>query len=161
MDRPVPTRSLDPHAQTLWRLNNLVWGVVPLAVMAAGGGFILWQVVDWALWQAAVPLIAVVVLGIPLALLLPGAEWRNWRYDVGEDEVDLMRGLITKRRTLVPMARIQHVDTRRGPLERYFGLSSVVLYTAAGANEIPALATPTAEALRDQIAAIANTYDDL
>ena len=59
------------------------------------------------------------------------------------------------------MARIQHVDTTRSPLQRRYGLASVILYTAAGANEIPALADPVAESVRFRIAALANTRDDV
>jgi membrane protein YdbS with pleckstrin-like domain len=36
-----------------------------------------------------------------------------------------------------------------------------VLYTAAGASEIPALALPTAHTLRDQIGALAKRFDDV
>jgi len=64
-------------------------------------------------------------------------------------------------RVRVPMARIQHVDIRRGPLERRYGLATVVLFTAAGAHAIPGLALEVADQLRDRIAALANTRDDV
>jgi membrane protein YdbS with pleckstrin-like domain len=92
---------------------------------------------------------------------MPALRWRTWRYGIGEREVDLQRGWWTRTRTLVPMARIQHVDTARGPLQRRFGLASVVLYTAAGANEIPALDEATAAAARERIASLANVREDL
>ncbi len=64
-------------------------------------------------------------------------------------------------RTLVPMARVQHVDTRRGPLQRRLGLSTVVFYTAAGPNEIPQLASGTAAEVRDRIAELTREADEL
>jgi membrane protein YdbS with pleckstrin-like domain len=75
--------------------------------------------------------------------------------------VDIQRGVLTITRTRVPMTRIQHVDTRRGPLEQRFGLATVILYTAAGANEIPALDLAVADIVRDRIATLANTHDDV
>jgi membrane protein YdbS with pleckstrin-like domain len=59
------------------------------------------------------------------------------------------------------MARIQHVDTTTGPVERRLGLATVVLYTAAGASVIPALAQDEAAAVRERIAALANVHRDL
>jgi uncharacterized protein len=87
--------------------------------------------------------------------------WRRWRYEIRPDEVDLQRGIFWISRTLVPLARIQHVDTRQGPLQRRFGLSTVVFYTAAGPNQIPELSTLVAERVRDRIAELTREQDEL
>ncbi len=107
--------------------------------------------------------IAVAVLAIAAFAVwtVPDLLWRHWRYEIGEAEVDLQYGWLTVTRTLIPLTRVQHVDTRRGPLQRRFGLASVVLFTAAGASEIPALADAVADAARDRIAALANVQEDL
>ncbi len=157
----LPREHLDPRARTLWRISGVL-NVMPLIAALIGGlWFIRWLDLDvpWTL-----PLVGAFVLGVVplvLALTLPGLIWRRWRYEIRDDEVDLQRGLVTVTRTLTPMARIQHVDTRRGPLQRRFGLASVILYTAAGASEIPALADEVAATVRDRIAALANVHDDL
>jgi uncharacterized protein len=96
-----------------------------------------------------------------LIFVLPPLLWRRWRYEIRPLEVDLQRGLVRVTRTLVPMARVQHVDTRRGPLQRRLGLSTVVFYTAAGPNEIPQLASKTAAEVRDRIAELTQTADEL
>lgn len=151
---------LDRRAVALWRLNALL-SAVPLligGVLVAGilarfdrvpnwiGPAIVGVAIAWAVWEVGP---------------MPALRWRMWRYAIGEREVDLQRGWWTRTRTIVPMARIQHVDTARGPLQRRFGLASVVLYTAAGANEIPALDESTADAARERIAALANVREDL
>jgi membrane protein YdbS with pleckstrin-like domain len=159
--RPPPSERLDPKARTAWRLSNLL-GTAAFVL------FILIPVAIGLDWLDLVPRgwviagAAVATAGaIALAVLSADVSWRQWRYQVGDEEVDLQRGLLVRTRTLVPMARIQHVDSRRGPLERRFGLATVVLNTAAGAVEIPALAAPVAEHVRDRIAALANVRDDL
>jgi uncharacterized protein len=96
-----------------------------------------------------------------LVFVLPPLLWRRWRYEIRPLEVDLQRGLVSITRTLVPMARVQHVDTRRGPLQRRMGLSTVVFYTAAGPNEIPQLANETAAEVRDRIAELTREADEL
>ena len=40
-------------------------------------------------------------------------------------------------RTLIPMLRVQHVDTTRGPLDQLLGLATVVVHTAAGHDDDP------------------------
>ena len=104
-----------------------------------------------------VPLVGA-VLGVAV---IPELRWRRWRYDVREDEIDLRRGAFKVTRTLVPMARVQHVDTSRGVLEQALGVSTVVFHTAAGSTSIPALARDEADLVRDRIAALARTPDEI
>ena len=77
--------------------------------------------------------------------------WKRWKYDISEKEIDMLRGIFIKKRTLVPINRVQHVDTRQGPVYRKFGLSSVTISTAATTHEIPALDDETADKVRDTI----------
>jgi membrane protein YdbS with pleckstrin-like domain len=159
--RTLPTQSLDPKAIRLWRISGLIWGMLPLAVLAAVGGFLLYRLAGWPPYLAMLPLVAALLLAIPLVIIIPAASYRNWRWDISDDEVDTMSGLFTVTRRLVPMARIQHVDTTRDVFERSMQLATVVIYTAAGSSAIPALPVRRAEAIRDQIAALANTYEDV
>ena len=130
----------------------------------AGGGIGSWALlreVGSPVYIWPLPALGALVLAALLVFLVPGLRWRRWRYEIRAEEVDLQRGIVWVSRTLVPLARIQHVDTRRGPLERRLGLSTVIFYTAAGPNEIPELATPVAESVRDRIAELARTRDEL
>ncbi len=158
--RPEPSERLHVNARTIWRLGGLItFSICSLIFLVGAGVLIRFDLIPW--WWAAP---AGVLLAVPSLLgiyYVPELTWRTWRYEVGEDEVDLQSGVFTVTRTLIPMARIQHVDTRRGVLQRRFGLATVVLYTAAGSNEIPGLADPVAGEVRDRIAALANTHDDL
>lgn len=159
MKRSPPNR-LDPRAKTLWRAEAAL-GAVPLlaaAVLAAWLAGRIEFVPDWVGPALVAAALAWVVWDVGAS---PTVRWRLWRYEIGPDEVDLQRGWFTQVRTIVPMARIQHVDTRRGPIERRLGLATVVLYTAAGASAIPALDDADAAAARDRIAALANVREDL
>ena len=160
MSKPPPREHLDPRARTMWRLSGL-FQLVPVAAVAALAAVILIRVDLLPTPAAVLPAIAVVALAALAVWPYPDLLWRHWRYEIGETEVDLQHGWLTVTRTLIPMARIQHVDTRRGPLQRRFGLASVVLYTAAGASEIPALADDVAADTRDRIAGLANASEDL
>lgn len=155
-----PRHRLDPRAKHLWRLGSAVSGAITAGMVALGAFGAQRLIAFDARW-------AVLATGMALALVLlnvwlsPTLRYRHWRYEIRADEADLQHGWFTRTRQLVPMARIQHVDTRRGPLDRRFGLASVVLYTAAGPAAIPALANEVAADVRDRIATLANIHDDL
>jgi len=148
---PEPTRHLAPAARWLWRLQGLMAAVAAVVVARAAT-----DVAPAWLRSAAALLVAIVAVGV-----IPELRWRRWRYDVRELEIDIRRGVFKVTRRLIPMLRVQHVDTTRGILEQLFGLSTVVVHTAAGETTIPALDEGEAAALRDRIAVLARTPDDL
>jgi hypothetical protein len=153
-ETPEPTRRLPRRARTLWRLEaGLQFGLALIAGIALS--FPLpspWATLAWVLPLACLPV---------AVLVWPELRWRRWRYEVREHEIDLRHGALTIVRTLVPMQRVQHVDTRRGALEQLLGLATVVFHTAAGANGIPALEAAEAAVVRDRIALLTRTDDDL
>jgi membrane protein YdbS with pleckstrin-like domain len=155
-----PAERLDPRAITLWKITGLL-NLLPLLVGAGFVGLALTRFGSVSFFVAFLPVLAVLVLGVVVVGIAPGLRWRRWRYEIRPDEVDLQRGILWVARTLVPLARIQHVDTRQGPLQRRFGLSTVVFYTAAGSNQIPELSTPVAAEVRDRIAALTGEQDEL
>ncbi len=153
-----PEKRLDPRAKLLWRLTGVLQAV-PILLGGAFGSYVL--LLRAPLYLAVLPVLVALALAVLLVLVLPPLLWWRWRYEIRPLEVDLQRGLLRVTRTLVPMARVQHVDTRRGPLQRRLGLSTVVFYTAAGPNEIPQLAFGTADEVRDRIAELTRTADEL
>jgi membrane protein YdbS with pleckstrin-like domain len=155
-----PEERLDSRAIRLWRLTAAL-GMTPLVI---GGGVamqVLLKLDQTPAWIALLPLLLAILLGIVTIGVVPPLRWRMWRYEIRPDEIDLQRGILWIERTLVPLARIQHVDTRQGPLQRRFGLSTVVFYTAAGPNQIPELSTPIAAEVRDRIAVLTGEQDEL
>lgn len=157
---PPPEQRLDARAQRVWIIGNLMTTIVPV-IIAVGVALVLHRWRNLAMgWTIAIPVIVAIVGGL-FGWVQAVVSYRTWRYAIRTDEVDLQHGLITKRRQLVPMARIQHVDTRQGPLERRYGLATVLFFTAAGGMEIPALSVEHAAEVRNQIAALAKVHDDL
>jgi len=155
-----PAERLDSRAKTLWRITGAL-GALPLLAGGAFASWILLRVADLPLLFGLLPFLAALALFVALASVVPDLRWRRWRYEIRDDEVDLQRGILWIRRTLVPLARIQHVDTQSGPLQRRFGLATVVFYTAAGANQIPELSAPVAAGARDRISELTRELDEL
>lgn len=103
----------------------------------------------------AVPALAA-ALGLVAILVFPARRYRRWGYAEGEDEIQIRRGTLVHVRTIVPFGRVQHIDVAQGPIQRPFGLATLVLHTAGthGASvQLPGLAYGEAEAMRDRIRA--------
>ena len=150
---PEPTRRLARQARWVWRIY---WALGSIAALVAG------TLVDDSAPDALAPFLwalplASLVIGTPVA---PELRWRRWRWEVREAEIDLMRGVFVVRRTLIPMGRVQHVETERGVIEQSLGLASVEIHTAAGSHRIPLLSDYDAGVLRARIAELARTGDD-
>lgn len=123
-----------------------------------------------AVWTGVLALVAGLLPGLlagpawaafallPLALAgwgwrLLGRNWRSWRYAERADDLLISRGVLWREETVVPYGRMQLVEVSSGPVERYFGLASVQLHTAAAATDatIPGLDPAEAERLRDRL----------
>ncbi len=155
-----PSERLDPRAKTVWRISAAL-NMIPLLAAGTFGSFALLRWAEVSAIVGILPALAVLGLAVFSVFVAPGVRWRRWRYEIRPDEVDLQRGVWWVSRTLVPLARIQHVDTRQGPLQRRYGLSTVVFHTAAGPNQIPELSTPIAAEARDRIADLTREQDEL
>lgn len=143
-------RTLDARVRGMWMLRAVVFGLV-VGVVLTGITFVLTPPFFWV--GAAIGLL-VVLLGVVHAHLL----YRSWEYHIRADSMYLDRGVLTKVQTVVPYVRVQHIDTSRGPLDRAFGLSSLVVYTAGsrGADvTIPGLTPEEATDLQTRLKALA------
>jgi membrane protein YdbS with pleckstrin-like domain len=150
---PEPTRTLAREAVWVWRGEQVLgWGIAVVVGLIAGAQL------EGAL---ALALRVVPVAGLLVCVpLVPSLRWRRWRWEVRPDAIDLRRGTFTIRRTLVPMLRVQHVDTTRGVVEQSLDLATVVVHTAAGSHSIPLLSVADAAEVRDRIADLARTADE-
>lgn len=141
---------LNSRVRAVW----VVGALVTAAVLGAGAWLLDAYVLDVGAWFAPAVGGAVALLGGAHALL----RYRFWQFEVEEDALFIERGVLTHVRTVAPFVRVQHVDSRRGPVERLAGLGTVVVYTAGsrGADvAIPGLTPERAEALREELRRLA------
>jgi membrane protein YdbS with pleckstrin-like domain len=157
--RPEPDGRLAPAARALWTLEILAGGLVATVVAFAARGVLTDQ--DGLLHALGVALPWLILAGtLGGAAVVPALLTRRWRWRLDDEELDLRHGVITQVRTIVPVARIQHVDVRRSPWAQLAGVAAVVVHTAAGTTEIPALTETDATLVRDRIAGLIRTPDD-
>lgn len=149
----LPSHRLDPRMLRVWYISSLV-GIVAVAALAVVAWLIVRHLGGDVFW---VYLVAGVIEAICVGdmLVSPRVEYATWRYDVTPTDVDLYSGVFTKKRVLVPLVRVQHVQTKQGPILRAHGLASVTVSTAGESFEIPGLAEDDANGLRDRVAELA------
>jgi membrane protein YdbS with pleckstrin-like domain len=82
-----------------------------------------------------------------------GRRVKAWGYAERDEDLLVRRGVMIRRLSVIPYGRMQFVDVTAGPLERYFGLATVQMHTAAAASDarIPGLEEADAGRLRDQL----------
>ena len=156
--RQEPSQRIHRKALTVWRVISTLKSIANLVILIG----IIWAIrfFEWPTWIIYVAIGIFVVSSIISILILPTLRWKRWRYEIHEQEVELQYGIIIKRRTLIPMVRVQHVDTNQGPFLRYYKLATVHISTAAKLHEIPALGEEEADIVRDKISTLARVTDD-
>lgn len=145
----LPQTRIDKSAIKAWKITGFLIGL--LVYVIPGFTSIFYFTEGSPLWITLTALSIALLVHIVLIFVMPQVRWNRWRYDVSEDAVDLYRGIIMRTRTVVSINRIQHVDTKQGPIYRQLGLSSISISTAATTHEIPALNDETAAQLRTLI----------
>ncbi|MFB6172812.1 MAG: PH domain-containing protein [Haloarculaceae archaeon] len=137
---------LDPRVQVLWVVRAVVVALVLGALVTIAERAVL----GTAVWLGPSTALVVGALGVAFAVL----RYRSWGYRLRTDALYLERGVLTRVQTIVPYVRVQHVDTREGPVERLAGLATVVVYTAGsrGADvSVPGLVASRATDLRERL----------
>lgn len=76
------------------------------------------------------------------------------RFAVREQDLILQKGLIFRAVVCQPILRVQHIELKRGPLDRMAGMAKLQVYSAGGSAhtfEIPGLPVERARQLRQFI----------
>lgn len=159
--RALPQEKLDPKAVTVWRIKgifaSLIFSVFVVLYVIISELDVIPAPPTWVYLLLSIMIILYAVYKI---FLIPSLRLRFWRYEVTEEEIDLYRGIFIRTRTIIPMSRVQHVDTQEGPLFRHYRLATVLISTAATQHEIPALSYEIADELRDSISQFAMVVED-
>lgn len=155
-----PVDPLEPWLGTVqWRpvSTDLIWvelvrltATVVVVLGAIGAG---WAITGHWLFGLA---LAVGLLLTLLRIRMIIRAVRAWGYAERDHDLLVRHGLLVRRLSIVPYARIQFVDVTAGPLERAFNLATVQLHTAAAASDarVPGLPPVEASRLRDRLTAL-------
>lgn len=148
-----PDRSLHPRVRVVWWLGSvgsdvLLVAIGVVAVLVASAN------TDWSppAWWWAVPA-GLMVTSLAARTWYVTLAYRCWRYRFGDDGLDLTSGVWWRRTTSVPYHRLQQVDVGQSPIERWLGMSTVRLRTAAATTDatIPGIHQSEVDELRRRL----------
>ncbi len=148
---------LDPRVIPLQQVT----GGIFTAVMAFGSlvflAFSILTADDWPGWLPIVLLSVWLVAMLLLSLSAwrwPPRAYEHTFFQVADQGIEIRRGVYWRVVINVPRSRVQHIDVSQGPIERRYGLGTLVIYTAGTEHakvELEGLEHGRALAIREQL----------
>jgi putative membrane protein len=143
MSQPVADRRLHPAtlvSKTLRTIPEAAGGMVAYGAVIARAEF------------ATILLLA--LAGLVVAAIGALLSWWRFRYGVGEREIVIEAGVISRKRRVIPFERVQDIAIEQRLLARVFGTAAVKIETggaAADEGHLDSIALADAHRLRDHI----------
>jgi membrane protein YdbS with pleckstrin-like domain len=131
-----PSHRVSLRAPSYWR------------VTAAAGAALIWLaalallvtvlLVDTGWWTALLwaGVLLLVVVPVPWLTVAPRIRFDVHRWEVTDIAVHVRHGWVSRTDEIVPLSRVQTVDSAQGPLMRAFGLRTVTVQTASSAGTV-------------------------
>jgi hypothetical protein len=124
-------RQLDPRWIPLERIRAAILACV-LATVSFVGAMVFWAASGILfLGLLLLPLWMTAIAAVTWQLIRwPAIAYRFSSYRLDANGLEIQRGVYWRTLTSVPRSRVQHTDVSQGPLERRYGLGTLVIHTA-------------------------------
>ena len=125
--------SLDPRSIQVQRIGGWIFTAIVATLSLVGGGIALVAADDapaWLRWVLPLFWLAASSLLAWHAYRWPPLDYRHTSYRVDGQGIEIRKGVYWRVVIHVPRSRVQHTDVSEGPVERRFGLGTLVIYTA-------------------------------
>ncbi|MFI0350498.1 PH domain-containing protein [Actinomadura sp. 9N407] len=161
-----PAHRVSPRAIAHWMIEALLlWGLAfglawGVAAWFEGSGWT--GLPGWLETAIGWLPVAAAVAGLLMIFVAPVWRFRVHRWEVSADVVYTRTGWFSREWLLVPVSRIQTVDTKQGWIERLLGLATIEVNTAShtGSSEVSGLPADVATRLSEELAHRAHDLRD-
>lgn len=116
-------------------------------------------------WYAWIPIVIYVIAGLAFINIIIEITFlskftiQNWRYHVDSQYVRLKNGKFFLNYQIIPMTKIQFVETKQGPVLRKYQLYELSIGTMGSEHTIPGLPEEIALQLREEISQYAKVKE--
>lgn len=146
----IEWQAVDPSYSTLLRMTLLIQMLVVL-----GGIGIFVFLMPTEIRSILLSVLAVFLLiFIWLIFIWAPKTAKRLKYALREDDINVQRGFLYWRQISVACNRIQHLEVSQGPLERYFGLAKLKIFTAGTLGSdmsLPGVKLETAQQIKSTL----------
>ena len=145
----APIQPVEPAYRNVLRLGAAMFWL-PMLVAS----LVVDRLVLNALPVAGLAPVLVGLTAFSAILVAPERIYRRLGYSVDGELLRVVRGWLFHSDTIVPFVRVQHIDVKRGPLDKMFGTATLVVHTAGTHNSIvslPGLSPDRAADIREDI----------
>ena len=145
----APIQPVEPAYRNVLRLGAAMFWL-PMLVAS----LVVDRLVLNALPVAGLAPVLVGLTAFSAILVAPERIYRRLGYSVDGELLRVVRGWLFHSDTIVPFVRVQHIDVKRGPLDKLFGTATLVVHTAGTHNSIvslPGLSPDRAADIREDI----------
>jgi membrane protein YdbS with pleckstrin-like domain len=126
-----PRHRVESRAIGWWTVQSALVALVLPAIFG-----ILWATIpptrELFMWVTLISLLP----GLVYTAVMPVWRYRVHRWEATDEAVYAASGWLWQQWRVVPLSRVQTVDTLRGPLQQLFGLSGVTVTTASSAAAV-------------------------
>ncbi|MBM7583676.1 membrane protein YdbS with pleckstrin-like domain [Bacillus pakistanensis] len=158
---PEPQQQISQDAVKVWRVSAVITHVISIVILCIL--LFLDSRYDWYEWLKPVIYILIaidIIYSIYGIVLYPYYLQKTWRYEVDERFIQLKHGALERENSIIPMTKVQYVNTNQGPILRKYNLCTITIGTTASSHKIPAITREAAEVLRTKIAIFAQIKED-
>lgn len=103
--------------------------ILPALLGGASAGSDVYTTLQWVVLLLAVP-----------SLGLSFARWLMFRFRLEQEELIIDSGVLSRRRRVIPLGRIQNIDLQQSAIERLAGVAELRMETASGGETEASLA---------------------
>lgn len=146
-------KSLPKNIKIIWL--EMAFFSLPLGGIVAG--IYWWAAHHWLTlpsWGLGIVLVLTIIEWLCEMALIP-YRYAVYRYQVNETDVEINKGFFFRKHSAIPIARVQNVDLKQGPLLRLQKLYRITIATGGSSHTIEALDHEQALALKDKVMLLA------
>ena len=152
-------KKVSPKARISMIITNLIAllivGLIVVAVRIFLRQFQLADGINFGINIATVLIVGILLLDL---VLQPTIGYMRHKYSIGDQSIEKVTGVFSIQHEIVPIRRMQQIETTEGPINRFLGLASIKIITAGGILKLEYIKKDEANEIADKLKGLINEF---
>ncbi|MCI1944227.1 PH domain-containing protein [Clostridium luticellarii] len=147
-------RSIDMNAVKTWMIGRTITSIIIFTVYVLINHFVIipkFYHIFMVRYLMNILGFIIILTAILDSFVWPFLEYQQWKYGIFKDKIELIKGIIVRKKIIIPISRIQNLKIEQGPIQRIYKISSINIITAGGCHVIPAIPVEEAEMISERL----------